>query len=137
ALTQHSRSTPPTHNRTPPFPHGAYATAAGTLHFNAGDTSKVISLQVTGQPTSDPNETFNVVLSNATNGATISDGQGLGTIINDDASGSVTINDVNITEGNSGSQLAYFTVTRTGGTAPFDVNFTTTDGTATVTDADY
>ena len=51
--------------------------------------------------------------------------------------GSVAINDVAITEGNNGTQLAIFTVTRTGGTAAFDVNFATQDGTATVADNDY
>ena len=86
------------------------------------------------------NETFNVVLSNATNGATISDSQGVGTITNDDGAaiaGSVSINDVTISEGNSGTKVATFTVTRSGGTAAFDVNFATSDGTATVADSDY
>ena len=80
------------------------------------------------------NETFNVVLSNATNGATISDSQGVGTITNDDGAaiaGSVSINDVTISEGNSGTKVATFTVTRSGGTAAFAVNFATSDGTAT------
>src|SRR5262249_51984844 len=51
--------------------------------------------------------------------------------------GSVSINDVAIVEGNNGTQVATFTVTRTGGTAAFDVNFATQDGTATVADNDY
>src|SRR2546423_198233 len=37
------------------------------------------------------------------------------------ATGSVSINDVNIVEGNSGTQLATFTVLRSGGTDPFNV----------------
>ena len=45
--------------------------------------------------------------------------------------GSVSINDVTITEGNAGTKVATFTVTRTGGTAAFDVNYATADGTAT------
>ena len=48
--------------------------------------------------------------------------------------GSVSINDVSITEGNAGNTLLTFTVTRTGGTAAFDVNFGTANGTATATD---
>jgi hypothetical protein len=51
--------------------------------------------------------------------------------------GSVSINDVAITEGNSGTHLATFTVTRTSGTAAFAVNFATSDGTATTADNDY
>jgi FG-GAP-like repeat/Calx-beta domain/Bacterial pre-peptidase C-terminal domain len=51
--------------------------------------------------------------------------------------GSVTINDVSITEGNSGTKIETFTVTRSGGTAAFGVNFTTVDGSATIADHDY
>jgi len=74
------------------------------------------------------------------NGATISHAQGVGTIVNDDVApvaGSVAIGDVSITEGNNGSQVETFTVTRTGGSAAFDVNFATADGTATTADGDY
>ena len=54
------------------------------------------------------------------------------------ATGSVSINDVTISEGNSGTKVATFTVTRSGGTAAFDVNFATSNGTATtVADSDY
>ena len=49
----------------------------------------------------------------------------------------VSINDQSISEGNSGTQVATFTVTRTGGTAAFAVNYATADGTATVADSDY
>ncbi len=45
--------------------------------------------------------------------------------------GNISINDVTITEGNAGTSIATFTVTRTGGTAAFDVNYATADGTAT------
>jgi hypothetical protein len=50
------------------------------------------------------------------------------------ATGSVAINDLNIVEGNSGTQVATFTVTRTGtgATAPFDVSYATADSTATL-----
>ena len=51
--------------------------------------------------------------------------------------GSISINDVTISEGDSGTKAATFTVTRSGGTAAFDVNYATSDGTATVTDSDY
>jgi hypothetical protein len=51
--------------------------------------------------------------------------------------GSVAINDVSITEGNNGTKSATFTVTRSGGTAAFSVNFATSDGSGTVADHDY
>jgi hypothetical protein len=50
---------------------------------------------------------------------------------------SVAINDVSITEGDSGTKIETFTVTRSGASAAFDVNFTTADGSATVADHDY
>ncbi|QIG51818.1 hypothetical protein G5V57_31390 [Nordella sp. HKS 07] len=51
--------------------------------------------------------------------------------------GSISINDVTISEGNSGTKVATFTVTRSGGTAAFDVNYATSNGSATVADGDY
>jgi hypothetical protein len=53
------------------------------------------------------------------------------------AASSVSISDMQITEGNSGTKVLTFTVTRSGGTAPFDVNYTTADGSANVADNDY
>ena len=53
------------------------------------------------------------------------------------SAGSVSINDVTISEGDSGTKLETFTVTRSGGTAAFDVSFTTSNGSATTADGDY
>ena len=117
-----------------------YVAASNTLHFGADENTKTISVTINGDTKVEANETFNVLLSNATNGATISDNQGVGTITNDDSAviaGTVSINDVTISEGNSGTKVATFTVTRSGGTAAFDVNFATSDATATVADSDY
>ncbi len=44
--------------------------------------------------------------------------------------GSVSINDISLTEGDSGTKLATFTISRTGGTAAFDVSYATVDGDA-------
>ena len=49
----------------------------------------------------------------------------------------MSISDATIKEGDHGSQLETFTVTRSGGSAAFDVHFATSDGTATVADHDY
>ena len=117
-----------------------YAAASGTLNFGANENTKTFSVTINGDTKVEGNETFNVGLSNATNGATISDGQGVGTITNDDGAviaGSVSINDVTISEGNSGTKVATFTATRSGGTAAFGVNYATSNGTATVADNDY
>ena len=51
--------------------------------------------------------------------------------------GSVAISDVQIAEGNSGTKVLTFTVTRSGGTAAFNVNFATADSNATIANGDY
>ena len=44
--------------------------------------------------------------------------------------------DVTISEGNSGTKVATFTATRSGGTAVFDVDFATSTATATIDNND-
>src|SRR4051812_31254197 len=51
--------------------------------------------------------------------------------------GSVSIDDVTIAEGDNGTSTVTFTVTRTGGTGAFAVNYATADGTATAAGSDY
>jgi hypothetical protein len=58
-------------------------------------------------------------------------------LVSNSGPGSISINDMQISEGNSGTKLETFTVTRSGGTAAFDVTFTTSDNNATVADSDY
>ncbi|MFM6745837.1 MAG: Calx-beta domain-containing protein, partial [Dolichospermum sp.] len=57
---------------------------SGTVSFAAGETSKVITVNVQGDTTVEPNENFTVTLSNPTNGATITTATAIGTIQNDD-----------------------------------------------------
>ncbi|BAG03998.1 unknown protein [Microcystis aeruginosa NIES-843] len=57
---------------------------SGVVSFAAGETSKVITVNVQGDTTVEPNETFRVTLSNPTNGATITTATAIGTIQNDD-----------------------------------------------------
>jgi hypothetical protein len=45
--------------------------------------------------------------------------------------GNISIGHVTIAEGNAGTSIATFTVTRTGGNAAFDLTYATADGTAT------
>jgi Ca2+-binding RTX toxin-like protein len=61
-----------------------YVGQSNTLHFDQGDVSKTISVVVNGDTKVEGDETFNVNLSGATNGATITQAQGVGTIVNDD-----------------------------------------------------
>ena len=57
---------------------------SGTESFTTGETSKVITVNVQGDTTVEPNENFTVTLSNPTNGATITTATATGTINNDD-----------------------------------------------------
>jgi Calx-beta domain len=78
-----------------------YQAVGGTLTFAPGETSKTITVPVNGDRLPEPNETFFVNLGNATN-ATIADGQGVGTIADDDAEPALTINDVPLPRATSG-----------------------------------
>jgi hypothetical protein len=62
---------------------GDYTATSGTLTFLPGETTKTIPVSVNGDTQLEPNETFFVNLSDAVN-ANIADGQGVGTIVNDD-----------------------------------------------------
>jgi hypothetical protein len=86
-----------------------YTATSGTLTFNPGQTSKSVTVPILGDTLDEDNETFVVNLSNAA-GATIDDAQGAGTIADNDASATVTIDDVAIAEGNTGTSNAVFTV---------------------------
>ncbi|HEY6169838.1 MAG TPA: Calx-beta domain-containing protein, partial [Verrucomicrobiae bacterium] len=60
-----------------------YVATNGTLIFMPGDTTKSITVTILGDTIVEPNENFFVALTAATN-AYILDGQGAGTILNDD-----------------------------------------------------
>src|SRR6185436_959650 len=60
-----------------------YVTKSGTLTFAAGVTTQTIAVTINGDTAVEPDETFVMNLSSPTN-ATISDAQGVGTILNND-----------------------------------------------------
>jgi Calx-beta domain len=61
-----------------------YLPANGTVSFAPGVTTKTVTVQVVGNTTPEPNETFFVNLSNPSPNAYLGDAQGVGTILNDD-----------------------------------------------------
>lgn len=73
-----------TANGTATVADGDYVATSGSLHFGVSEATKTIPVTINGDIKVEPNETFYINLSNPTNGATISDNQGLGTILNDD-----------------------------------------------------
>ncbi len=102
----------------------------------AGETSRPVTVQVNGDTLDEVNETFKVNLTDPVN-ATIEDGQGVATITDDDPQSALSIDDVSVTEGNSGDRDAVFTVSldRASGIT-ITVQYATADGTA-VQPADY
>ena len=80
---------------------GDYDAASGLLSFEAGTTTQTVSVTVNGDSVGEPYETFTLNLANATN-ATIADGTGTATIVNDDAP-VASIGDCSVVEGNAGT----------------------------------
>ncbi len=113
-----------------------YAAGAGSLTFTPGQTSKTVTVIVAGDSLDEIDETFNLNLSNAVNAA-IADGSGLGTILDNDALPIVNVNDVTVTESDSGTVDATFTVSlNTPSGRALSVDYATANNTATAP-ADY
>ncbi len=108
---------------TPPLAPVSYdiATAHGTASnddfvdktlvgevFGIGQTSRDFTVTINGDTAVEGNETFTVNLGNVA-GAVVADAQALGRIVNDDSAG-LSIADVTVAEGDSGSTSARFVV---------------------------
>ena len=106
-----------------------YLTNSGLLTFNPGQTSKTITVTVNGDDTDEGvSENFLVNLSNAS-GANIADSQAAGTITDDDTAVISLIAGPQVTEGDSGTKTAVFTVTLTNPASfPITVDYATEDG---------
>ncbi|HEX5472945.1 MAG TPA: Calx-beta domain-containing protein, partial [Lacipirellulaceae bacterium] len=95
------------------------------------------TVAVLGDRVPEPTETFAVNLSAPVN-ATIADGQGLGTILDDEPR--ISINDVSKQEGRGNKTTTLFTFTVTLSAAydqPVTMSYQTVNGTATTPDNDY
>ncbi len=111
---------------------------SGTLTFTPGETTKTIVVLVNGDAAFESDETFFVNLTNPA-GVTIADGQGAGTIVNDDlALPSLSVSDVSKKEGNSGTTSFSFVVTLSApSNVPVTVQYETANGTASTANNDY
>jgi hypothetical protein len=111
-----------------------YVAQSGTLSFPAGQISKTVDVQIVGDATVEPDETFFLVLSNPVN-ATLGVSSSTATIQNDDSAGTVTISiaDASLTEPDAGANgKMKVKVTLSGpSTQTVTVRFDTADGTAT------
>jgi chitinase len=107
-----------------------YVATSGTVNFAPGETSKTATVLVKGDVLDEPTETLKVNLSNPS-GATIGDGTAVGRILDDDPLPSVRINNVQATEGNSGTKNFTFHVSLSAVSGrAVRVNWNTVDGTA-------
>ncbi|MBS1792678.1 MAG: hypothetical protein JSS81_02420 [Acidobacteria bacterium] len=114
-----------------------YNSASGTLTFNPGDTTKTFNVTICDDSVYELNQTFTATLSNVAGAVLGTPNQATVTINNDDAAPTISINDISQAEGNSGTTVFQFVVTKTGATElPATVDFATADGTAT-SPADY
>jgi len=108
----------------------------GSVTFAAGETTKPVAVPVNGDAVDEFDETFRVNLFGASN-ATIADGQGVGTIGNDDPPAALTVSAASATEGNGGAVNLTFTVTLAPASGKtVSVSYSTADGSAAAP-ADY
>jgi urease beta subunit len=108
-----------------------YVAASGTLTFEPGETSGLVSVTINGDLLSEADELFYVSLSGAVN-ASIADDLASGTVLSDDALPLITIDDVSVVEGDAGTTNAVFTVSLSASSGQdITVDWTTSNGTAT------
>ncbi|WP_407353942.1 putative Ig domain-containing protein [Luteimonas sp. R10] len=106
------------------------ASSLSGLTIPAGASSHAFSVSVIGDALNEPTETFFVNVANVT-GATVADGQGVGTIVDNDPLPSLSLGDAEQVEGNSGTTGMVFTVTLSAPSGQaVTVDYATADGTA-------
>jgi subtilisin-like proprotein convertase family protein len=114
-----------------------YDAAASTVSFDPGQTAETVDVTVNGDLTHESDESFTVDLSSPSNGNVLA-GSGTGTILDDDASPTISVVNASVTEGNVGDTTLSFDVTLSVASAgTVTVDYTTTDGSATVANGDY
>ncbi len=110
-----------------------YTSASGTLSFGTRERTKQVEVQTLEDQAPEGTETFTVRLSAAT-GATVADGSGTGTIVDDDESPTLTIGDAAPVE--EGGTAEFMARLSSASGLPVTVAYRTVDGTA-VTGLDY
>src|SRR5215204_319506 len=112
-----------------------YIATSGALTFAPGEVEKPVVVLVNGDTVDEVQETLFLDISNVQN-ATVSSSRGTGFIVDDDGP-TISINDVSITEGNSGTKAATFTLTLSGPSVEaIAIRAITAPGTATAS-SDY
>jgi hypothetical protein len=112
---------------------GDYVAASGTLTFSPGELSKQVTVAVLGDTLDEPHETYTLDLSNPL-GATVGDGRGAGTILDNDPLVSVAVDDVTRSESN-GPAVFTVSLSRASGKV-VTVGYATAEGSAAAS-SDY
>jgi hypothetical protein len=108
-----------------------YTATAGSLSFAVGTTTRTVTVPVVGDLLDEANETFLVRLSKPA-GALLGDAQATGTIVDDDPTPVLSIDDVSAAEGETGTTPATFTLSLSAPSGQVvNVAAATADGTAT------
>jgi hypothetical protein len=112
-----------------------FQSSSGTLTFEPGQTVKQILVPTVADALTELDETYAVNLT-ASTGASVYDGVAIGTITDDDTP-TISVANATLTEGNSGTLNAVFTVTLSSASSvAVGFDYATTDGSA-VAPADY
>jgi len=107
-----------------------YTSSSGTVTFAAGVTMQTIDIPIVTDAIYEPDETFTVTLRTPVN-VTIARTAATVKIVNDDGIPQISITNVPVTEGNTGTTNANFTVTLTNpSSSTIAVNYATADGSA-------
>ncbi len=117
-----------------------YVTTSGTLNWANGDSSgQSFNITICNDALDEPDETVNLALTNATGGATIGmQSTAVLTITDDDATPSISIDNVSLNEGNAGTTNFTFTVSLSAASGQtVTVHYQTADGSATTANNDY
>ncbi len=104
-----------------------YTATSKTVEFAAGETSKTVAVPLVSDDKAEPDKTFTVHLSEAA-GLAVLDGEGTGTIVDDDALPTVSISDARASE--SAGKLEFALAFNKSVQGAVSVDFSTSDGTA-------
>jgi hypothetical protein len=110
-----------------------YLATSGNLSFAAGDFFKVVTLSLINDDTTETSENFSFILNNATGSSPLgSPSTAPVFVFDDDPPPQISIDDVALTEGSSGTSSADFVVTLNHPSAlAITVQYSTGDGSAT------
>ena len=110
---------------------GDYGAMTTRLTFAPGESSKTVVVKVHGDTVDEADENYFVNLTVVSGDVVLGDGQGEGTIVDDDPLAALAVGDASVTEGNSGTTTATFPVTLSSPSGKtVSVDWHTADGTA-------